>query len=100
MSGPGQRNAPGGEPGGIHNKQPSETSTVASVTRTPDTRPPRRDRLFLVESVRYTRGRPERVTRVFRQHAAADRWATHQVETGRGPVTLWTAEPPTWQAQP
>lgn len=60
------------------------------------TRPIRADALYLVEWRRYTVGRPERATKVFRSRVAAQRWATHQADTGRGPVRVWTAPPPTW----
>ncbi len=59
-------------------------------------RPIRGDALWLVESVRYVRGRPERVTRLFRQSASARRFADRQVDVGRGPVRLWRAPAPTW----
>lgn len=61
---------------------------------------PRRGPLFAVQSYRLNRGERERVTRLFRQRAAADRYAEHQEHLGRSPVTTWTVDLPEWREAP
>jgi len=58
---------------------------------------PRRGPLFAVQSYRLNRGERERVTRLFRQRAAADRYAEHQEEIDRSPVTIWTVDIGLWR---
>lgn len=60
-------------------------------------KPPRRGPLYAVESHRINRGRRQRVTKLFRMRAAADRYADHQCELGREPVTVWTIDLPPWR---
>lgn len=58
---------------------------------------PRRGPLLAVLSHRLNRGERERVTRLFRERAAADRYVAHQEALGRCPVTVWQVEIPTWR---
>lgn len=37
------------------------------------------------------------MTRLFRQRAAADRYAEHQEEIDRSPVTIWTVDIGLWR---
>lgn len=60
-------------------------------------KPPRRGPLFAVESYRLTNGRHERVTKLFRMRAAADRYAEHQRYLDRQPVTIWAADLGPWK---
>lgn len=63
-------------------------------------KPPRRGPLFAVESRRLNRGRPQRVTKLYRTRDAADRYAGKQRELDREPVTIWTLDLPAWRVAP
>jgi len=57
---------------------------------------PRRAALYLVESWRPNGGRREKVTRIFRRRQAAGRYVRHQLDLGRRPVRVLTADAPVW----
>lgn len=60
-------------------------------------KPPRRGPLFAVESHRASPNGPQRITKLFRMRAAADRYADHQRYLGREPITIWTLDLPEWR---
>ncbi len=61
---------------------------------------PRHGPLWAVTSVRTSNGRREKVSRLFRQRPAAERYAARQHGLGRAPVKLWLADIPEWCEAP